>query len=321
MANAAPSTEGRPLDTESGRATRSTVRSTALFSSARTVRDLVSLTKPRITFIVLVTAAAGMKLASARGAGPITGAKWLATLAGTALVVGAANALNMVWERDVDALMKRTKDRPLPAGRLSPGLALAFGLLLSVVSLPILFWGVNAMTGLLGAVALVSYVLVYTPLKRHSIRALWVGAVPGAIPPLLGWTAMTGRLDEAGLALFSILFVWQIPHFLAISIFRADDYARAGLKVVPVERGDAVTNGMILRYSLALLTVTSWPYFTGMGGKIYLGLAMVLGALFVGLGARAYRTVGEQRISWARGLFAYSIVYLVILFAVLVAAT
>lgn len=282
-----------------------------------TVRDLVALTKPRITFIVLVTAAAGMKLAARA---PIPAETWLWTLLGTALVVGAANALNMVWERDVDGKMERTKRRPLPAGRLSPRLALAFGLLLSVLSLPILFVGVNLVTGILGAIALGTYVLVYTPMKRHSVRALWVGAVPGAIPPLLGWTAVTGRIDQGGLALFAILFVWQIPHFLAISIFRAEDYARAGLKVVPVELGDAATDGMILRYSLALLAITVWPWVAGIGGLWYLAFATALGVAFVSIGARAFVTRGDQRVRWAKKLFAFSIVYLVILLAILVAA-
>lgn len=291
-------------------------RTVAQRSVASVARDLVSLTKPRITVIVLVTAAAGMKLAAH---GPIPGMVWLWTLLGTAVVVGSANALNMWWERDTDGKMARTKDRPLPAGRLSANAALVFGLLLGAVSLPILFFGVNPLTGLLGAIALVSYVLLYTPMKRHSVRALWVGAIPGAIPPLLGWTAITGRLDPAGIALFSILFLWQIPHFLAISIFRAEDYARAGLKVVPVELGDRATNAMMVRYTVALLAVTVWPYLVGVGGKIYLAVALALGGMFLVLASRAFRTAGDKRIGWARGVFGYSILYLVVLFAVLVA--
>jgi protoheme IX farnesyltransferase len=234
-------------------------------------------------------------------------------------VVGSANALNMYWERDTDAKMERTKNRPLPTGRLAPSTALFFGLLLAAVSLPILFLGVNAMTGLLGLVALASYVLMYTPMKRHSIRALWVGAIPGAIPPLLGWSAVTGRLDLGGVALFAILFVWQIPHFLAISIFRADDYARAGLKVVPVELGDRATNAMTVRYSVVLFAATLWPWFAHFASKAYLATAIVLGVAFLAAAARSYVMKSEQRIRWARGLFAFSIIYLVGLFTVLVA--
>lgn len=281
--------------------------------AARIARDLVTLTKPRITFIVLVTAAGGMKLAP----GVASGMTWLWAMLGTALVVGSANALNMWLERDVDGLMERTKKRPLPQGTLSPNLALAFGVALAIVSLPMLSLGVNAVTGVLGAIALVSYVLIYTPLKRRSIRALWVGAVPGAIPPLLGWTAVTGRVDRAGVALFALLFLWQIPHFLAISIFRAGDYERAGLKVVPVELGDRETDGMMVRYSLALLLVSLWPLFEGIGGKVYLAVALLLGAVFVAMSAREARH--ENRPKWAKRVFAYSIVYLVVIFGTLVA--
>jgi protoheme IX farnesyltransferase len=282
-------------------------------SVGRVARDLVTLTKPRITFIVLVTAAGGMKLAP----GVATGLTWLWAMLGTALVVGSANALNMWLERDVDGLMERTKKRPLPQGTLPPNLALAFGIALAIVSLPMLSLGVNGITGLLGAVALVSYVLIYTPLKRRSIRALWVGAVPGAIPPLLGWTAVTGRIDRGGVALFALLFLWQIPHFLAISIFRAADYARAGLKVVPVELGDRETDGMMVRYSLALLLASLWPLFEGIGGKAYLVVALSLGAIFVGMSAREARDASRPK--WAKRVFAYSIVYLVVIFGTLVA--
>ncbi|MBL8715373.1 MAG: protoheme IX farnesyltransferase [Myxococcales bacterium] len=292
-------------------------------------RDLVTLTKPRITMTVLITAAAGMKLAQrflggAAGASSSGGMRWLWTLLGTALVVGSANALNMWLERDVDRHMARTRSRPLPDGRLPSAVALVFGLLLGVVSLPMLWFGVNPVTAGLGAFALFSYVCVYTPLKLRWVRAMWIGAIPGAIPPLLGFSAVTGRIDLAGLALFTILFVWQIPHFLAITVFRADDYARAGLKVIPVEMGDRVTDGMMLRYSVGLLAVTVWPFLLGLGGKVYLGVAIALGAAFVALVARSFRqnlaSVEGGRARWARSVFAYSIVYIVVLLATLVLA-
>ena len=278
-------------------------------------RDLLALTKPRITSIVLLTAACGMKLASR----VVNGRTWLWTMLGTALIVGAANALNMWIERDVDAKMARTRNRPLPAGRLAPGVALGFGIGLAVVSLPILVLGVNAVAGVLGVVALTSYVLLYTPMKRHSVRALWVGAVPGAIPPLLGWSAVTGRIDAGGLALFAILFLWQIPHFLAISIFRAHDYANAGLKVVPVERGDRATDAMMLRYAIAVVAVSFTPLLAHLGSRTYVVVAALLGLAFVGACARGPSKVDAQRIRWARGVFAFSIVYLVALFTTLVA--
>lgn len=292
---------------------------------AGVVRDLVALTKPRITLTVLITAAAGMKLAQ-RFLAPSAAAgapRWIFTLLGTALVVGSANALNMWLERDVDRHMARTAQRPLPAGRLPSWMALAFGLLLGVVSLPMLFFGVNPVTAALGAFALVSYVGVYTPLKLRWVRAMWIGAIPGAIPPLLGFSAVTGRIDQAGVALFAILFVWQIPHFLAITVFRAEDYARAGLKVVPVEMGDRVTDGMMLRYSVGLLAVTVWPYVLGLGGKAYLAVALALGGAFVALVAKSLRRNDRGpglavRARWARSVFAWSIVYLVVLLATLV---
>ena len=302
-----------PLDVESPASGIAGARAGA--GVALKVRDFIALAKPRITLLVLVTAAGGMKLA-----GHASGRTWLATMVGTALVVGAANTFNMWLERDVDARMERTRRRPLPSGRLTPNSALWFGIVLAVVSLPILTFGVNAMTGLLGAIALTSYVLVYTPMKRHSIRALWVGAVPGAIPPLLGWSAVTGRIELGGLALFAILFVWQIPHFIAISIFRASDYDNAGLKVVPVQLGERVTNGMMLRYSIVLLAVSLVPPFLGLGGIVYGVLAVLLGGMFAVACGMGFRKFEAQRARWAKGVFAFSILYLVVLFGVLVAA-
>ncbi len=220
--------------------------------------DLVTLTKPRITLMVVVTMLGGIWLAqhhAAYGAGAVATAgagsalRLAAAVGGTALVVGSANALNMYLERFSDRLMARTRNRPLPTGRLPADLALWFGLALGAVSVPALTFGVNAVTGLLAALALVSYVVVYTPLKRRTTLSLLIGAVPGAIPPLLGWTAVTGKIQGPGLILFGIMFLWQVPHFLAIATFRRDDYARAGLKVLPVERrGDRVTRWNIVGY-------------------------------------------------------------------------
>ena len=285
------------------------------------VRDLVSLTKPRITFIVLVTAAAGMRLAidhalpQLPGLHRPTAATWAWCMVGTALVVGAANALNMYGERDVDGLMSRTKRRPLPAGRLSPRLALAFGLLLSVLSLPALTFGVNAMTGLLGAIALVSYVLVYTPMKRVSTWALWVGAVPGAIPPLLGYTAVTGRLDVVGVALFAILFLWQIPHSLAIGIYRREEYEAAGLVVFPNEYGMEAARRQAVLYSLPLIAAPALLVRAGVGGALTLTVGGALGVWFVALALQGY--LGRLDAPWARRLFFASLVYLTGVFAAL----
>ncbi len=290
----------------------SSVSSTA--SAFVFARDLVTLTKPRITAVVLLTEAAGIWLAPGHVAGR---ALWL-SLIGTALLVGSANALNMWWERDVDALMKRTRNRPLPAARMAPDVALAFGLGLAVVSAPMLFM-VNVATGVLGIVALVSYVAVYTPLKRHTHLALLVGAVPGAIPPLLGWSTVTGTLGVGGVLLFGVLFLWQVPHFAAISIFRAEDYARAGLQVVSVQRGERAARHTVALYTV-LLAATSLLFLPfGLAGRGYGIAALTLDAAFLALAFRGLRVrprFDSRR--WARSVFAFSIPYLVVLLVALV---
>lgn len=278
------------------------------------LRDFVALTKPRITLMVVSTALGGFWLA--RRAAPEArhdGLVLALMLAGTALVVAGANTLNMYLERDTDALMARTRRRPLPAGRMHPATALVFGLALSALAIPILTFGVNALTGLLGAIALLSYVLLYTPLKRRTTISLLIGAVPGAIPPLLGWTAVTGRIDWPGLALFGVLFFWQIPHFLAIAVFQRDDYARAGLKIMPVVRGERATRHHMIGYLVALVAVTL--VLAPLGGPVYLGTAIALGIAFFVLGAQGLRPSAGVR--WARQVFGASIVYLMLILAAL----
>jgi heme o synthase len=275
---------------------------------------LVALTKPRIT--VLSVAIAGVGLALAPGEAPL--GVVVSLLVGTGMIVGSANALNMYVERDVDGLMARTRRRPLPSGRLQPAVALWFGVLLGVVGVPVLVFGANALTGLLGAVALVLYVLVYTPMKRRSVHALLVGAISGAMPPLLGWTAGGGALSAAGLLLFAILFFWQIPHFLAIALFRRRDYVAAGFKVLPGERGEEATRwcifvGLVLQ---VLTTLALVPI--GLGGAAYLVGAALLGGLMLGWGAVGLWRPGDN--AWARRLFVLSIVYLPALFALLLVA-
>lgn len=294
-------------------------RSSSAAIAPSVVADLISLAKPRITVMVVTTMLGGMWVASryarAAGADPRPTAELAIALLGTALVVSGANALNMYIERDTDRLMDRTKDRPLPARRLAPEAALWFGLVLSAASIPLLFLGVNTTTGLLSSLALLSYVLIYTPLKRRTTLSLPIGAVPGAIPPLLGWTSVTGRLDTPGLLLFAVLFLWQIPHFLAIATFRREDYRRAGLKVLPVEKGDRVTRLHIVGYLALLVLATVLLVPLGVGGPVYLTAAIVLGAAFFGLGAYGLRRDAGAR--WARGLFFASMAYLVLIFAAL----
>src|SRR6266545_4948187 len=209
-------------------------------------RDVLALAKPRLALLVVCTAAGGLWLAPGRR----DLAAALALLVGTSAVVAAANALNNLLERDIDALMRRTRDRPLPAGRIEPWVAAAVGLGLPSIALPALAWFTNGLTATLAALALFLYAVVYTPLKQRSTLALFVGAVPGAIPPLMGWTAATGRLDAGGLALFGILFCWQLPHFLAISLYLKEDYARGGLKVFSLVHGDRATKAWSAATSL-----------------------------------------------------------------------
>lgn len=273
--------------------------------------DLLSLTKPRLSGLVIATTAGGMWLAP----GELTVSRILVTLLATSGTVGAANALNCYWERESDRFMARTRNRPLPSGRMEPGVALAFGLLLAAVSLPALALGANLLTAGLGLVALISYVLAYTPLKARTSTAMLVGAVPGALPPLMGWTAVTGQIDAGGYVLFAILFLWQIPHFIAIALFRKDEYAAAGLKSVPLERGDDSSRLQIVLYLVALVPMTLLPFQLRIAGAWYLAAAVVLGLSFLGLGAAGlFRRLGR---TWARQTFLFSLLYLAGLFAAL----
>lgn len=279
------------------------------------VRDIIALTKPRITLLVMLTMLGGMGLAKRVGAGEFSVETALYALLGTALVVSGASAFNMYLERETDALMTRTMKRPLPAGRLAPGIALAAGIVMGLVSVPLLLWKVNLTTGLIAGFALIAYAFVYTPLKRRTALALPIGAVPGAVPPLLGWTAVTGRIDTAGVVLFAILFLWQLPHSLAIATFRCDDYRRAGTKVFPAEYGDRVTRVHIVVESLLLVGVSVLLVPLGVAGAFYLVSALLLGAAFIAVAVAGLRRTAGVR--WARWLFAVSILYLALLMAAL----
>jgi protoheme IX farnesyltransferase len=280
-------------------------------SLSSTASDLLSLTKPRLSSLVLATTAGGVWLAP----GELSMARALVTMLATAGTVAAANTLNCYIERSSDRFMARTRNRPLPSGRMEPGVALWFGLSLAAVSLPALALGANLLTAFLGLVAFLSYVLVYTPLKSRTSAAMLVGAVPGALPPLMGWTAVTDQVDAGGFVLFSILFLWQIPHFLAIALFRKEEYAAAGLKSVPLERGDESSRAQIVLYLVALVPMTLLPYQLHIAGPWYLTVAALLGLVFLGLGAVGFfRQLGKP---WARQTFFYSLLYLTGLFVAL----
>jgi protoheme IX farnesyltransferase len=276
--------------------------------------DFVMLTKPRLNLLVLITTLAGLYLASPTG---VETTLLVNTLVGTALVAGGAAALNQVWERQTDALMRRTRARPLPGGRLGTGEGTWFGVLLSAVGIVLLAVGVNLTAAGVAAATLVSYVLVYTPLKRRTSLATLVGAIPGALPPVIGWSAATGRIPLPALVLFGIVFFWQMPHFLAIAWLYRDDYARAGIPLLPVLEPDGRRTGhQALIYTAALWPVSLLPAVIGLGGVPYMIVATVLGLVFVWLSLRFAR---QRSMPNARALFLFSITYLPILLGALVA--
>jgi protoheme IX farnesyltransferase len=239
-----------------------------------------------------------------------------AVLLGTGMVVGAANILNNYLERDVDRLMRRTWGRPLPAGRVEPGTALALGIALPAFAIPMLAFAANPLTALLALVALVSYAFVYTPMKRWTTAALFVGAVPGAIPPLMGWTAATGAIDARGLALFAILFVWQLPHFLAISVYLKEDYARGGLKVFALVHGERAAKIWAVATSALLVPVGMVPAFLGMASWGFGAAAALLGGGLTAAAATGLR-IPDGSPRWARNFFLSTLLYLVLIFIAL----
>ncbi len=275
------------------------------------LRDLTALTKPRITLMVVLTAAGGMWLAP----GSLPVGVVVLFLASLSLTVGSANALNCWLERDIDKLMARTATRPLPAQRLAPATALVFSVMLGVVAVPALTFGVNPLTGLLGAIALLSYVFVYTPMKQISPAALLVGAVPGAMPPLMGWTAVTGRIDWPGVVLFGVLFLWQLPHFIAVAVFRKDEYARAGLKVLPSVRGERTARRHSILWASLLVPVSLCLGPLGVAGWAYLTVAGVTGAAY--LLTTLLRPAPGAEGRWAKRVFLMSLLYLPVVFAAL----
>jgi protoheme IX farnesyltransferase len=275
---------------------------TGLASPGLHAADFLALTKPRITLMAVVVAA--LALAAAPGHAALGPA--LVALLGIGLVVGAANALNMVLERDVDALMERTRGRPLPEGRLSRRAALAFGVTLAGVALALLAVG-TPLAAALAAVALLNYVGLYTPLKRRTCWAVVVGAGSGAMPVLMGWTAATGRLDAAGVALFSVLFLWQVPHFLAISIFRQAEYDRAGIRIAPTVLGADVTRAWIVASTTGLVPLSLLLVPLAGAGWTYLAVTLAANAWFLALAVRGVRA--EVAPGWARAFFHVSLIY------------
>jgi protoheme IX farnesyltransferase len=282
-----------------------------LSASARASAYL-ELTKPRITFLVVLTAVAGFCMAS----GTIDLVRLLNMSLGIALLSSGISTLNQYMERDLDRLMRRTQDRPLPSGRLTPGEALLFGSTLSAIALGYLALTVNPLSAVLGVATLAAYLFVYTPLKTRTTLSTVLGAFPGAMPPFIGWAAARGEITIEAWVLFAILFLWQFPHFLAIAWMYRDDYASAGIKMLPVvEPEGRVTGQQIVTYTLLLIPVSLFPVLVNLAGSVYLVGASVIGVVFLYYSARA----ALVRTTWqARKLLLASVLYLPILFALMV---
>ena len=282
------------------------------FAGESEVRDFVALLKPRVMSLVVFTGAVGLYLAPGH-LHPVLAAIAILCIA---VGAGAAGAINMWYERDIDALMTRTRDRPIPAGRMDPAEALAFGIVLSIASVVVMALAVNLAAAAILALSIGFYVFVYTVwLKRRTPQNIVIGGAAGAFPPMIGWAAVTGDVSLASLALFAIIFMWTPPHFWALALFRSGDYAKAGVPMLPVTHGAEETRRQILLYTVALLPVTLSPWFLGFAGLVYLVAASVLGLIFLAGAVAVYRETGERA---ARGLFGYSIVYLFLLFGLLV---
>ncbi len=274
--------------------------------------DYLQLTKPRLNLLVVFTTAGGYWLGLG---GHVDVGMLLHTVMGTALVAGGSAVFNQLYERDVDALMTRTRTRPLPDGRLQPAQAFWFGFVLCAAGLAQLALVVNPLSALVAFGTLVTYVVVYTPLKRTSSFSTVIGAIPGALPPVIGWAAATNTLSREAWLLFGIVFLWQMPHFLALAWMYRDEYQRAGFPILPVSEPDGrSTARQTLAYAAALLPVSLTPALTGLAGGIYFGVALLLSLGFLGLAFRFARTLTRRA---ARDLFLGSLVYLPLIWIVM----
>ena len=287
-------------------------REVALFGEIRStlVTDLVDLTRPKLNALVLGTVLVGMILTETNIDGDVF-FKGLMALVLITLAAMGATTLNSYKERETDKLMLRTQNRPLPAGRFPAWVALLQGFLLLGLSIPLIMIWVNMLTGILTLVAVLIYLLAYTPLKKKGVIALYVGAVAGALPPLLGHTALTNEVDEVSCFLFALLVLWQLPHFLGISLYHAEDYKAAGIKTYPNLKGVAMTQNLILVFTFALLLCSLWPYFLLGAENAYVYAALILGGLFLFSSGKVWLSRGTERVrDAAREVFWVSIFYL-----------
>ena len=286
-----------------------------------TLSDYVALTKPPIIMLLLVTALGGMFFAS-QGAPPVS--PMLLLLLGGAAAAGGASAINNYLDRDIDGLMIRTRRRPLPGRRISPRTALLFGILLNIFAFVLLAIGINVLTALLTLSGTLFYVFVYTWwLKRSTPQNIVIGGAAGAVPPLAGWAAVTGGLEFPALYLFGIIFLWTPPHFWALALLMREDYARAGVPMLPVVRGVAATRRAILLYTVVVVALTMLFFATQPVGWVYFAAALVLGTIFLFMaGSLAWAGFPGRRLAGARlerSLYLYSLLYLALIFAAIIA--
>jgi heme o synthase len=273
--------------------------------------DYVALTKPKVQSLLLLTTVTTMYVAGDPSLGLV-----LVTVVGGYLAAGGAGAVNHYYDRDIDARMARTADRPIPAGRVAPKAALWYGIVLAALSFALLAGVVNLLSALLALSGFLGYTLVYTLwLKRRTVQNIVIGGAAGAVPPLVGWAAVTGEVTGTSLYLFAIVFFWTPPHFWALALLMKDEYAKVGVPMLPVVRGEDETRRQILLYSVLLYGVTQLPFCAGGFGAVYLACSVVLGALFIG-GAVVLLRRADRRS--ALRLYLYSLAYLAALFAAMV---
>jgi heme o synthase len=284
---------------------------TGVMAGEARVSDYVALLKPRVMSLVVFTGLVGLVVAP----GEIHPVLGVVAILCIAVAAGASGAINMWYEHDIDALMTRTCNRPLPAGRMQPGEALGFGVVLAVGSVTVMALAINWTAAALLALTIGFYIFIYTIwLKRRTPQNIVIGGAAGAFPPMVGWAAVTGDVGLGSIALFALIFMWTPPHFWALALYRQGDYKRAGIPMLPVVSGVRETRKQILLYSVLLLPVSLAPWFLGFGGLVYVATATVLGAVFLGLAILVRVNEADRH---ARALFAFSIFYLFALFAAL----
>jgi heme o synthase len=290
----------------------SSANATAPVAAGARVADFVELLKPRVMSLVVFSGFAGLMLAPGQ-LHPVLAAVAILCIA---VGAGASGAINMWYDRDIDAVMQRTRNRPIPAGRVDPQEAASFGVVLAIGAVALMALAVNWLAAGLLAFTIAFYVFVYTMwLKRRTPQNIVIGGAAGAFPPVIGWASVAGEIDLAPIALFLLIFMWTPPHFWALALYRSGDYARAGVPMLPVVAGARATKKQMLVYTVLLVPLALAPWFLGFAGALYAGAAAILGALFVLAAVRVWFDSGERA---ARQMFAFSILYLFLLFTLLI---